>query len=303
MSKWRQNEARILVVDDNEQNTTLLHGILEQAGYSKVYLECDSRKVIGRIRSLRPDLVILDLHMPGISGLDILAQLRDDKDFDVFTPVLACTADWTEPTRKSALDLGAWDFITKPFNTTEMLLRIRNFLRMREMHLQLENRNAAIADVWASEGHVLTPLGHVLRPLSARSSGRAPKIHYGRTAKRGPPLSARLLVSLKLIGRLRSSSRLRRRADDLGNSGANRITFCSRPGSERTMTRYDERTRDGRSDDDPATRSRHSCGRARNAEYYYENWDGRRLTAGHRSKLIPVPAYGSCGCRYIRCGD
>lgn len=106
--------------------------------------ENDSKRALQLVVSWKPDLIILDLHMPDVTGFDILGQLRATFQSDEFIPVLVFTADWTEATRKRALDLGAWDFITKPFDATELLLRVRNFLRMRQMHVQLENQKRAL---------------------------------------------------------------------------------------------------------------------------------------------------------------
>jgi len=145
MKGWRAEFARILVVDDNPDNTFLLKELLGYAGYHHVLAEIDSTKALDHITSWDPDLVILDLHMPTVSGFDILSLVRQRLPEDSFMPVLVFTADWTATTRKKALDLGAWDFITKPFDATELLLRVGNFLRMRKMHVRLERQNVGLS--------------------------------------------------------------------------------------------------------------------------------------------------------------
>jgi signal transduction histidine kinase len=139
------SDNRILVVDDNPDNITLIEQLLELAGHANVKSLTDSSFVIDTVFEWEPDLILLDLHMPGQSGYDILQSLRSLLPSDSFLPILIFTADQTMAARMRALDLGASDFITKPYEATEVLLRVRNFLRMRGMHLELQSRNAALS--------------------------------------------------------------------------------------------------------------------------------------------------------------
>lgn len=140
------SNARILVVDDNLENAVLLEALLGHAGYVDVKSLIDPSKVMETVLGWNPDLVVLDLHMPGLTGYDILGMFNDQLPQDAFVPVLISTADGTMAARKRAFDLGACDFITKPYDATEMLLRVRNFLRMRQMHLQLQERNGRLSE-------------------------------------------------------------------------------------------------------------------------------------------------------------
>ncbi len=135
--------ARILVVDDNEANSELISEILLDAGYRHVTTSCDAQDVPRLCRlAPGPDLLILDLHMPGMSGFEIMAELRDVLLEAPYLPVLVITADVTLTTRHQALTLGAHDFLTKPVDATEVLLRARNLLRA---HLLQRDLNALVA--------------------------------------------------------------------------------------------------------------------------------------------------------------
>ena len=134
-------EGRILVIDDEPANTTILKRLLDQAGYSDVAIVNDSRLAVEAYETFRPDVVLLDLHMPQVDGFSILDQLVDPARLGIRPPVLELTADATRSARERALRLGAADFITKPLDHLEVLLRIRNQLATRFLELELLVRN------------------------------------------------------------------------------------------------------------------------------------------------------------------
>ena len=135
--------ARILVVDDNDANSELIQEILVDAGYRYVTTSRDAEDIPRLCRlDPGPDLLILDLHMPGLSGFEIMGALRDVLLEPPYLPVLVITADVTLATRHRALSLGAHDFLTKPVDATEVLLRARNLLRA---HLLQRDLNALVA--------------------------------------------------------------------------------------------------------------------------------------------------------------
>jgi CheY-like chemotaxis protein len=113
----------LLLVDDEEANLDLLQGILEADGFSAVVRTADARHAIPLLESVRPDLVLLDLHMPYRSGFEVLADLRERTPVDEHLPVLVLTADATFRAKQQALAGGATDFVTKPFHNAEVLLR------------------------------------------------------------------------------------------------------------------------------------------------------------------------------------
>lgn len=137
---WMRN-AKFLIVDDQEYNITLLQRILTRAGYTNLYATTDPVQLESLYLTHQPDIVLLDLHMPDLDGVAALRCLREwVKDGD-YLPVLVLTADVTPEARKRVLHEGANDFITKPFDRTEVVLRIQNFLKTRYYHQQLQKQN------------------------------------------------------------------------------------------------------------------------------------------------------------------
>jgi PleD family two-component response regulator len=130
-------DARILIVDDHEYNITALSQVLHRAGYAICISLTDPGEALGKFAYLQPDLVLLDWHMEPISGLDFIQALKNRIAFDDMPPVLVLSEDLSAETRREALAVGATDFLSKPVNASEILLRIRNLLQMRLRHSRL----------------------------------------------------------------------------------------------------------------------------------------------------------------------
>jgi putative two-component system response regulator len=125
----------ILAVDDEKANVLLLRRVLlHRAGYTNVKSTTDPSQVPELFVKAHPSLVILDLNMPEMDGFELMERLAEITDERRSTPFLVVTADVTEETRRSALSAGASDFLTKPLDRTELLLRVRNLLHIQ--HLQ-----------------------------------------------------------------------------------------------------------------------------------------------------------------------
>lgn len=137
-------DARIIVVDDEEGNVLLVEGLLRQAGLTNVIGTTDPRQGLGLCTAPEPDLVILDLLMPGMDGFEFLQAIHRIVPEGSYLPVLVLTADVTREAWERALTAGAKDFLTKPFDRAEVLLRVRNLLETRFMYLQLERKNAEL---------------------------------------------------------------------------------------------------------------------------------------------------------------
>ena len=129
-------QARVFVVDDHPSNVALLQAVLTRAGIRQIFTETDSRQVLGRLSDVDPDLIVLDLHMPHLDGFEVLAQIRQHATSD-YLPVLVLTADSTAAASERALGAGAQDFVTKPFNNSEVVLRARNLLETRFLYTSL----------------------------------------------------------------------------------------------------------------------------------------------------------------------
>ena len=131
--------ARILIVDDEPGNVEVLRRMLQRAGFNRLESTNEPREAAALYIKLRPDLILLDLHMPEMDGLEVMDQLNRIAEAS-FLPILMLTGDMTPEARREALSRGAKDFVTKPFNTDEVLLRIRTLLETRFLYLQIQTQ-------------------------------------------------------------------------------------------------------------------------------------------------------------------
>jgi putative two-component system response regulator len=132
--------ARILVVDDEPANVEILRRILSRAGFTHVEATTDPRQVADLYIQQRPDLILLDLHMPHLDGLEVMQRLNEIAEAS-YLPILILSADLTPDARREALSRGAKDFVGKPFMQDELLLRIRTLLETRLLYLQIQSQN------------------------------------------------------------------------------------------------------------------------------------------------------------------
>lgn len=132
--------ARILIVDDQPSNVALLERVLLQGGYKNISKTTDPRQVLERFTVYDPDLVLMDLMMPHVDGLSLMKQLRSRIPDGQYLPILVLTADGTTNARRNALSLGAKDFLVKPFDVTEVILRVNNLVETRCLYTQLQER-------------------------------------------------------------------------------------------------------------------------------------------------------------------
>ncbi|HEY2435217.1 MAG TPA: HD domain-containing phosphohydrolase [Vicinamibacterales bacterium] len=132
--------ARVLVVDDEEANVDVLRRVLARAGFTQVETTTDSRQAADLFVRQRPDLVLLDLHMPHLSGLEVIDRLNEISGAS-YLPILILSADLTPQARQDALSRGAKDFVAKPFMPDELLLRIKTQLETRLIYRQIQSQN------------------------------------------------------------------------------------------------------------------------------------------------------------------
>jgi len=132
--------ARILIVDDEQINVELLRRLLERAGFSRIESTNDSREAVDLYLNFRPDLIVLDLHMPHRDGLEVLDELNAIAEAS-YLPILMLTGDDTQEAKREALSRGAKDFLNKPFHSDEVLLRIGTLLETRFLYLQIQSQN------------------------------------------------------------------------------------------------------------------------------------------------------------------
>jgi CheY-like chemotaxis protein len=135
--------ASILVVDDKEANVRLIEGMLRIAGYTSVHSTTDPNEVCELYRQNRYCLILLDLHMPGMDGFQVMECLKEIEG-DGYLPILVITA---QPDHKlRALAAGAKDFVSKPFDLAELRARVHNILEVRLLHLQAKNHSRVLEE-------------------------------------------------------------------------------------------------------------------------------------------------------------
>jgi len=136
---------KVLIVDDEPANVLLLERILSRAGYKNITAITNPVEVLQLTDALCPDIILLDLHMPELDGYAVLDWLTASGR-DKYLPVLVLTADVTQTAKKRALSSGAKDFLVKPFDPLEVLLRTKILLETRQLHLRLLGQNIDLSD-------------------------------------------------------------------------------------------------------------------------------------------------------------
>jgi putative two-component system response regulator len=147
--------ARILIIDDQEANVRLLEGMLRGAGYVDLKSTTDAREVVREFNGFRPDLLLLDLQMPHRDGFAVMEELKALIPPRSYLPILVLTADINVEAKQRALASGATDFLTKPFDVTEVRLRIKNLLETRFLHLELVAQNQGLEEKVRERTHEL----------------------------------------------------------------------------------------------------------------------------------------------------
>ncbi len=138
--------AKILIVDDEPSNVRLLERILGISGCTNVRGTTDSREALVQYLDFEPDIILLDLNMPHLDGFAVMQQLKSAISAEDYLPILVLTADITSDTKRRALANGAKDFVTKPLDHSELVLRIRNMLQTRFLHLEMQRQNLLLED-------------------------------------------------------------------------------------------------------------------------------------------------------------
>jgi two-component system NtrC family sensor kinase len=158
-------DSRILIVDDQTANLQVLATVLEFAGYANVSCLSDSRKILQIVEEFQPDLILLDLHMPHVDGLEAMDQLATVIPKDDYLPILILTGDNTSEAKEKALSHGAHDFLSKPLNRTEVQLRVKNLLQTRHLHLELKDQNASLERHLCERTQLAEELGRINQKL------------------------------------------------------------------------------------------------------------------------------------------
>ncbi|NIR49695.1 MAG: response regulator [candidate division Zixibacteria bacterium] len=133
-------DGKILVVDDEFTNAKLLEQLLMQNGFRSVRFTTDPRKAVNLYQEFKPDLVLLDLNMPYLDGVQVMQQIQEVEK-ETYPSIVVITADNNDEARIRSLVSGALDFLGKPFNVVEVVARIKNTLNVRLLHNQINSQN------------------------------------------------------------------------------------------------------------------------------------------------------------------
>jgi putative two-component system response regulator len=281
--------SRILVVDDEPTNLRVLEKLLGRAGYRDVLTISDPSEAIRSWRDFAPDLLLLDLHMPGLDGFAVLNLLAEEIPKDQYFPVLVLTGDLSREVMERALIAGARDFITKPFDVTEVLLRIRNLLETRALHLALQAHNENLEDrVRARTQELAEAQIEILHRLALASEYRDDIT--GRHAERVGLMSALLAEEIGVVEDQRALLRRAATLHDVGKIGVP-DAILRKPGPltpdevalMRSHTEIGARILSGSRF--PLLQMAREV-----AQSHHEKWDGTGYTPGVRGEAIPLVA-------------
>ena len=142
MSLEELTHARILLVDDDEDNLVLLASALHRAGARHVFSVCDPFGAAAAYREFRPDVVLLDLRMPPLDGFVLMERFREIEGDLRYVPIIMLTGDAAPCVKERALEAGVADFLRKDFDMAELLLRVRNVVRTQQLYRQVQRQKS-----------------------------------------------------------------------------------------------------------------------------------------------------------------
>lgn len=217
ISKDELLKAKILAIDDEEDNISLLMILLESEGFTNVHTTTDSTKLVEMYKSLRPDILLLDLNMPIVDGFDIMDSLKEFEK-DSYCPILVMTANKDEESRIKALNKGAKDFLTKPFGKSEALLRINNMLEVRLLYNKMSDENILLEskvkertrDMIEAQLEIIQRLGRAVEYRDVATGS-----HVARVSQISLLIAKKIGLSNELCSLLRDASILH----DIGKLG------------------------------------------------------------------------------------
>jgi putative two-component system response regulator len=283
-------DSRILVVDDQPANVMLLRKMLNAAGYQYVKTTIDPTAVRALHRAECFDIILLDIRMPRLDGHGVLALLQEDAQASGdYVPVLVLTAQDDDETRLRALGAGAKDFVTKPFNRTEVLNRIRNMLEVRLLHKAVKQQNEILehkvrertAELRETRLEIIRRLG-----LAAEYRDNETGLHIVRMSKFSQVLARAAGLDARQAELILNASPMH----DIGKLGIpDRVLL--KPGRlddeewavMKTHVRIGAEILDGH----PSELMQMA---ARIARHHHERWDGTGYPEGLAGEAIPIEA-------------
>ena len=200
--------SSVYVADDVAANRSLLETILRRGGLTNIQLFADGGELLDAIDVHEPDMILLDLRMPVVDGLEVLRRLDPRRSERGYLPIIVLTAESSPEPRRAALDLGANDYITKPFDASEVMLRVRNLLHTRSLHRQLRERNVDLTEQvdvaredLADKEREWADVARALSDLETRESSEETANAICNELKRISGLSSVMIVALDAGGR------------------------------------------------------------------------------------------------------
>jgi cyclic di-GMP phosphodiesterase len=282
-------EARILIIDDHQANIEALKRIMRSAGFVAVNSTTDPVAGIDLVRTWNPDVVLLDLHMPGVDGFGVLDAIRPQLIEGGYLPVLMLTADYSDETKRRALAGGVKDFLTKPFDTNEVVLRVENLLETRSLYTTVRRQNEFLEQRVAERTRELEEAQvEILQRLAAAAEFRDDET--GEHTQRVGQLAALLALE---IGLSAAQAELIRRAATLHDVGKIGIpdSILLKPGRltsrERTIMRKHASIGAAML---AGGRSELVQTAERIARSHHERWDGKGYPDKHAGECIPIEA-------------
>jgi putative two-component system response regulator len=281
MDQTAASAARILIIDDDEAIISLLERILKRGGYENVRSATDARLALPLFREFEPDLVLMDLRMPFLDGINVMGQLRQRNAPGEFLPVVLVTGDTTPEARELALSAGANDFLLKPFDATDVLLRIRNLLDLRrqyhDVHAEVEKHRRELRETQIEMAERLARVAEHGESFDGSLPAQFGMLCAG--------IAEELGMADDEIDLIRYAAPLH----DIGMVGMPEILV--KPGSLsleeldllKTHTSIGSRVFSG--SNSPILRMAEEI-----ALYHHENWDGTGYTPGLAGDAIPLPA-------------
>ncbi len=279
-------QMRILIVDDRSSNVVLLERVLSAAGYTRVEATTDSTEVAALCGRYSPHLLLLDLHMHPVDGFQVMTQIAPMID-DRQVTVLIVTADVSIYARRHALSLGARDFLTKPLDNTEILLRVHQLLETRYLELQLESENERLAERVSERTRELERARRELLTrlaLAAEYRDYVTAEHTQRVGRTAALLGRRIGMKRADVEMLRDAAPLH----DIGKLGvSDAILLKPGPLSEEETTMMREHVAIGAqilsASHSPVLQLAQEIARS-----HHERWDGSGYVEGLAGEEIPL---------------
>jgi putative two-component system response regulator len=283
----RSSAARIVVVDDEIPNLRAFGRGLRALGFSNVETFQDPAEALASMQASPPDLVLLDLAMPGMDGFEVLARLRPLMDEEGFLPVVILTGERSPEIRERALRLGGKDFLNKPVDLTELEARILNLLETRSLHLALRDARDRLEERVRERTRELEDARvDILRRLARAAEYRddATGRHQERVGLLAERIAVRMGVDHETIAVLRLAAPLH----DVGKIAiSDDILHKPGPLTAEQYARMQEHTRLGA---ELLSGSAHKVLEVARvvALSHHERWDGRGYPAGRAGEDIPL---------------